>query len=107
MDLSGSYLTEESRTKTDAKVIAYGEKTGHSHYFDEGIVNGGQAILYRELNQRDPSILVIKDGSASLKHQDHLHIRIPQGIYIIKRERSYNPFVSQTQLQMRIRRSGD
>ncbi len=105
MELSCNYPTEGSRTTIDTKIIAYGEKTGHSHYFDESIINDGQVILYKEINQQDPSMLVIKDGCASLKHQDHLHIRIPQGMYIIKRERSYNPFISQQQL--RIRRSCD
>ncbi len=107
MGLSGNYITEGSRTTIDTKIIAYGEKTGHSHYFDESIINNGRAILYKEINQQDPSMLAIKDGSASLKHQDHLHIRIPQGMYIIKRERSYDPFISQKQMRMRIRRSCD
>ena len=97
MELFGNYPTEGSRTAIDTKIIAYGEKTGHSHYFDESIINNGQAILYKEIKQQDPSMLVIKDGCALLKHQDHLHIRIPKGIYKIKRERSYNPFVSQAE----------
>src|SRR3982751_2328479 len=87
MELSGNYPTEGARTTIDTRIIAYGEKTGHSHYLDEGTINEGQALLYKEINQQDPSMLGIKDGGASLKHQDHLHIRIPQGMYIIKRER--------------------
>jgi hypothetical protein len=88
----------ESITMADTKIIAYGEATGHSHFFDDSINNNGsQVSLYKEIDQQNPTMVIIKDKTALLKHQDHLHIHIPKGIYKIKRERSYNHFVSQEQ----------
>ncbi len=82
-------ITEESRTIMNTKIIAYGEESGHSHFFDETINNNSsQVSLYKEINQQNPTMIIIKDGAALLRHQDHLHIYIPKGIYIIKRERS-------------------
>jgi len=90
--------TEESITIVHTKIIAYGEETGHSHFFDETINNNSsQVSLCKESNQQNPTRVIIKDKTALLKHQEHLHIHIPKGIYKIKRERSYNPFVSQEQ----------
>src|SRR6476646_10013913 len=104
IDLTDNYLAEKSITKIDTKIIAYGEKTGHAHFFDKSSINdssssssSSQVSLYKEVNQQDPGIVVIKAETALLKHQDHLHIQFPKGVYTIKRERSYNPFVSQKQ----------
>jgi hypothetical protein len=96
-------IIEESATMEDTKIIAYGEATGHSHFFDDSISkNGSQVSLYKEINQQNPTMVIIKDKTALLKHQDHLHICIPKGIYRIKRERSYNPFVSQEQKKIHV-----
>ena len=96
--VNNNCIAEESRTILNTKIIAYGEETGHSHFFDETINNNSsQVSLYKEINQQSPTMIIIKDGYSLLRHQDHLHIRIPKGIYKIKRERSYNPFVSQAE----------
>src|SRR6476659_4955162 len=103
IDLIDNYLAEKSITKIDIKIIAYGEKTGHAHFFDKSGINdssSSQVSLYKEDGKQDPSIVIIKDENSLLKHRDHLHIRIPKGVYIIKRERSFNPFVSQEQKKM-------
>jgi hypothetical protein len=105
IEVADNCLVEESKTIIDAKIIAHGEKTGHSHFFDESINNSSQVLLYKEINEQNPTMVIIKDETALLKHQDHLHIRIPRGRYIIKRERSYNPFISQK--QMKIQMSND
>src|SRR4051812_37347781 len=106
IDLIDNYLAKKSITKIDTKIIAYGEKTGHAHFFDKNNINNNnscsssQVSLYKEVGKQNPTKVIIKDESSLLKHQDHLHIQIPKGVYIIKRERSYNPFVSQEQKKM-------
>src|SRR6476619_3282281 len=94
-DLMDDRIAEESIIKIDTKIIAYGEKTVHSHFFDKNSINNSssniQVSLYKEVDKQNTTMVIIKDENSLLKHQDHLHIQIPQGAYIIKKERSYNP----------------
>ena len=98
-----NFITEGSRTIMDTNIIAHGEKTGHTHFFDVTTNNNySQVSLFKEISQQSPTMVIVKYGTALLRHQDHLHIQIPKGVYTIKRERSYNPFVSQKQKQIHI-----
>lgn len=63
---------------TGKRVLAYGEKTGHSHvldgdvsYFDNG---NGQLLCH-------------VDGKTELVHQEHKSIQIPIGDYLVIRQR--------------------
>jgi hypothetical protein len=47
IDLLDNCLIEESITKIDTKIIAYGKKTGHAHFIDRSsIKDSSQVLLY-------------------------------------------------------------
>ena len=43
--VNNNCIAEESRTILNTKIIAYGEETGHSHFFDETINNNQSSIV--------------------------------------------------------------
>ena len=45
IDLIDNYLAEKSITKIDIIIIAYGEKTGHAHFFDKSSINDSSAVV--------------------------------------------------------------
>lgn len=66
---------------TGKMVLAYGEKTGHSHVLDGDVSyfeNGNGQLLCRV------------NGNAELVHQEHKSIQIPIGDYLIIRQREYD-----------------
>lgn len=64
-------------------VLAEGEVTGHRHQISEG-----QACLYQKGETR---YLQILSNSATLTHEEHKAIAIPQGYWLIKIQREYEP----------------
>lgn len=72
-----------------SKTLAEGEVTGHHHTFTKGSVvvydapakNAENAVKYFE----------VKSKSASLTHQEHKKLDLPQGTYSLAIEREYNP----------------
>lgn len=84
----------DSDKKTlDTKTVALGEVTGHKHAFNKN----SQILLSKKVDEDVPTQLVVLDESAQLTHQEHLPINIPQGVYRIRREQSYNPFLKNIQ----------
>jgi hypothetical protein len=69
--------------KIDRLILAEGEVTGHKHKISEG-----QAELY----DRD-GILYLKvlSETAILSHEEHHAIAIPQGNWMIRIQREYEP----------------
>jgi hypothetical protein len=70
-------------------ILAEGEVTGHKHQ----IVNG-QATLYRTyLGSEQGGALFLKviSETATLSHEEHKAIQIPQGTWMIRIQREYNP----------------
>lgn len=63
---------------TGRRILAYGEKTGHSHVLD------GDVSYYEN---GDGQILCSVNGSAELVHQEHKNIHVPMGKYLIVRQR--------------------
>lgn len=84
---------DSSKQNLDTKTVALGEITGHSHSFNKQ----SQILLSKKVDEDVPTQLVVLDESAQLTHQEHLPINIPQGIYRIRREQSYNPFLKNIQ----------
>lgn len=91
----GTLNTEELQ-QLDTKTVALGEITGHHHSFQKQ----DQVILYKKSEEDLPSLVVINDTSNTLTHQEHKPITFPKGVYKIKREQSYNPFLKQIQRSM-------
>lgn len=63
--------------------LAEGEVTGHKHQIEEG-----QAVLYEQ--NRTLYLRVISEA-ALLNHEEHQAISIPQGIWMVKIQREYEP----------------
>lgn len=73
--------------KSASKTLALGEVTGHHHSFTSGTVQ-----LYEPTTAKDGVKFVkVESKSASLTHQEHLKLDIPQGQYKMSIEREYNP----------------
>ena len=66
-------------------VLAYGEVTGHAHALPAGDVE-----LYETANAVD-RILRVRSHVTTLTHEEHAPIELPQGDYIVRRQREYEP----------------
>jgi len=64
------------------KILAYGEKTGHSHTLS------GDVIFYGKGN--GPTLCQVGRDGASLVHQEHSQINIEKGDYIVILQREYD-----------------
>lgn len=63
--------------------LAEGELTGHKHQISDGEA---------ELRDRDGTLyLTITSDAALLTHEEHQPIRIPQGRWIVRIQRQYEP----------------
>lgn len=64
-------------------VLAEGEVTGHKHQ-----ISDGQAELY----EKDGVLLLrVLSETATLTHEEHKPIKIPQGTWIVRIQREYEP----------------
>ena len=69
----------------DRVVVAEGELTGHAHSFATDRVG-----LFREMGSQR-SFLTVGKGGASLSHEEHGSILVPEGHYQLRRQREYAP----------------
>lgn len=77
--------TEESieGNKLSHLTLAEGEVTGHSHR-----ISDGQAELY----EKDGTLyLRVFSEAATLTHEEHKAIQIPQGDWMVRIQREYEP----------------
>lgn len=65
----------------DSKVLAYGEKTGHSHILT------GDVNFY---NTGNDQVICQVNGSAQLIHEEHGHIDVPKGEYLVIIQREFD-----------------
>lgn len=63
---------------TGRRVLAYGEKTGHSHTLD------GNVTFFENGNGQ---VLCSINGKTELIHQEHKNIDVPIGNYLVIRQR--------------------
>lgn len=70
-------------TKLTHQTLAEGEVTGHSHRIGEG-----QAELYQ---QGKMLYLKVLSDTATLIHEEHRAIPIPQGNWLVRIQREYEP----------------
>ncbi|AFY59181.1 hypothetical protein Riv7116_6867 [Rivularia sp. PCC 7116] len=71
------------REDLDNFVLAEGEVTGHKHRISEG-----QARLYTE---NSDLYLRVFSGNALLFHEEHGSIDVPQGGWLVRIQREYEP----------------
>lgn len=64
--------------------LAHGEVTGHSHRIQEA-----QAVQLWKRNSE--LFLEVKADSATLIHEEHRAIELPQGVYRVWKQREYRP----------------
>ena len=69
----------------DRVVLAHGEATGHAH-----AVAAKLATLYVLADTADRLLRVLGPG-ALLRHEEHGHVPLPEGDYIVRRQREYTP----------------
>lgn len=72
-----------SGKKLSHLTLAEGEVTGHSHQ-----ITRGNAELY----EKDGTLyLKVLSETASLTHEEHKPVKIPQGNWIVRIQREYEP----------------
>ena len=70
--------------KLSHQILARGEVTGHAHRVSEGDV---------ELYEQDGVLyLRVNSGTATVTHEEHMPVVLPQGDFIIRRVREYDHF---------------
>jgi hypothetical protein len=70
--------------KLTGATLAHGEVTGHSHRIQQS-----QSVQLWVLGSE--LFLEVKAPSATLVHEEHRAIEIPQGLYRVWRQREYRP----------------
>jgi hypothetical protein len=74
---------QELGKKLPHLTLAEGEVTGHSHR-----ISDGQAELY----EKDGTLyLRVLSETATLTHEEHKAIKIPQGSWMVRIQREYEP----------------
>jgi hypothetical protein len=68
----------------EGATLAQGELTGHSHRIQ-------QAQTVQLWTQGNGLFLEVKEPSATLIHEEHRAIELPQGLYQVWRQREYRP----------------
>ena len=80
---SATDMTIQEGEKLSHLTLAEGEVTGHSHRISQGEA---------ELRDRDGTLyLSITSDSATLTHEEHKPIQVPQGNWIVRIQRQYEP----------------
>lgn len=69
--------------KLPHRVLARGESTGHEHK-----ITSGQAVLI----EKGPMLFLrVLSETATLSHEEHQPIQIPQGTWMVRIQREYEP----------------
>lgn len=81
---------KEIQTTKERVVLAYGEVTGHAHAFYNSRVKLFHDAALERAYTGTIGLLVVKDGKAELRHEEHHTIEIPAGTYEVRRQREYS-----------------
>lgn len=85
----------EAREKGEGLILAAGEVTGHHHR-----VRDPYARIRKSMGQR---YLTVSKRGATLTHEEHEPIEVPQGKYLIGGQREYvSPTPTRPASQMRV-----
>lgn len=72
----------------EGNILAYGEASGHKHQ-----LVGGQIQIFQDGMDKQEYVLVTKP--TILKHEEHEHLQIEEGTYMVIHEREYDPFAEE------------
>ena len=94
-EFPGKVADKEVQVKRDKGriVLAYGEVTGHAH-----AISAPQAEMWTfqgaddnaALGNDNDRLLVCLD-TVNLSHEEHDTIKLPAGLYVVRRQREYGP----------------
>ena len=76
----------EGLVESKNPILAYGEKTGHSHR-----VTGQIQVFRDKIESRPPPHRTFIQGEGQLLHEEHGTVNIPSGVYEVVRQRQYDP----------------
>lgn len=86
-------LTEHPRDKLGRIVLAYGEKSGHSHAIRDKSVCG-----FRMAGSEEADYILVGGSGGSLNHEyengglaEHHPIMLDEGVYRVVRQQEYTP----------------
>lgn len=85
VDLTSMKKVERDRGRV---VLAYGEVTGHAHAIadpDVELFAPGEASILAE------RYLQVGPAGATLTHEEHAAIALPEGVYEVRLQREYSP----------------
>lgn len=68
----------KSAKKLNTLILLRGEATGHTHRIESGQVFSDSGLLYIALS-----------NPTSLVHEEHSPIKLPKGLYAVKRQKEY------------------
>ena len=76
--------------------LAYGEETGHCHaiYLDDMLEDAGITLHRNKWGEKNAQALHVTIG-VTIKHEEHNPITIPEGYYIQKIVKEYDPISGQ------------
>ena len=86
--LRGISAVPKEATLLPTNTLAEGEVTGHNHSFTSGSV---QVFAPSVKTENVAKYVQVISKEASLTHQEHKKIVIPQGVYKLTIEREYSP----------------
>ena len=94
LDRTSSNIEKEFETRVE---LAYGEETGHCHaiYLEDMLDDAGITLHRERWGEKNAQALHIKKGKVTIKHEEHNPITIPQGYYIQKIVKEYDPISGQ------------
>ena len=76
---------QQQQQTQDNYIIAHGE-SGNQHRMSKHV------LIFENPENKEERYVQVLSQNTDLVHQEHKSIYIPQGIYIIRREREYNAF---------------
>ena len=76
---------QQQQQTQDNYIIAHGE-SGNQHRMSKHV------LIFENPENKEERYVQVLSQNTDLIHQEHKSIYIPQGIYIIRREREYNAF---------------
>tara|TARA_R100000808_G_scaffold9836_3_gene26659 strand:- start:27604 stop:27975 length:372 start_codon:yes stop_codon:yes gene_type:complete len=100
-DIIGLNSSKEYKMEhpTDKVVLALGEATGHHHRFEaEKLDPHTDVIGYSGAYQEMPNVIEILGGEATLYHEEHNPLTIPEGSYAISIVRELDHISGNTRL---------
>lgn len=73
--------------RSPSRVLVRGERTGHAHVLEAN--SAEEAVAYVEGLIRGRRLVAVGSKGATLKHEEHDPVAVPEGIYEVVEQRQY------------------